>query len=267
MKIIKVISKLGIHATRAARARYDSITYRTMAFDQNLLTKLRSIFHGRTALIVGNGPSLNKTPLEYFSDLPSIGVNKINLLFHKTTWRPHVIVCINALVSKQNADYYLSSEIPILASWKCRWFLGVKGKNNIHYLLQKPTIDFSRDAFEGFGGNGGTVIYAALQIAYALCVKRVILFGIDHTFSGGAGNCVYERRRGEDVDHFDSEYFKEGTYWGLPNLDLSEKAYRMAKEAFDAAGIEIFDATVDGRLTVFPKICMKEARRICGVSY
>ena len=40
----------------------------------------------------------------------------------------------------------------------------------------------------------------------------------------------------------------------MPDLDTSEIAYHMAKEAYQKDGREILDATVGGKLTVFPKV-------------
>jgi hypothetical protein len=49
-------------------------------------------------------------------------------------------------------------------------------------------------------------------------------------------------------------YFGKGVRWQLPDLDTSEVGYIMAREAFREAGREIVDATVGGKLTVFPKV-------------
>ena len=59
---------------------------------------------------------------------------------------------------------------------------------------------------------------------------------------------------GEDPNHFSPGYFGKGFRWQLPDLETSEMAYAMARDAFRSAGREVLDATVGGRLTVFPKI-------------
>jgi hypothetical protein len=40
----------------------------------------------------------------------------------------------------------------------------------------------------------------------------------------------------------------------LPDLETSERAYTMAKDAYARDGREVFDATIGGKLTVFPKV-------------
>jgi hypothetical protein len=90
----------------------------------------------------------------------------------------------------------------------------------------------------------------------------VILFGVDHSFevSGSANEIV--RRRGADVNHFDPNYFRAGGFWGLPDLPGSEAVYLLARRAFEAAGRQVLDATVGGRLEVYEKISIDEARAI-----
>jgi hypothetical protein len=102
--------------------------------------------------------------------------------------------------------------------------------------------------------EGATVTYVCLQLAFYLGFKKVILIGVDHNFStqGQANQTVVSQ--GDDLNHFNKEYFGKGFRWQLPDLEASERSYKLAKEAFNNAGREIVDATVGGRLTVFPKV-------------
>jgi len=59
---------------------------------------------------------------------------------------------------------------------------------------------------------------------------------------------------GNDPDHFAADYFPSGFRWQLPDLPASEKAYQLARQAFEAAGRKILDATVGGNLRVFPRV-------------
>ena len=45
------------------------------------IRKYKNKLRDQPILIIGNGPSLNKTPLDDFQNVFSIGMNKINLLF------------------------------------------------------------------------------------------------------------------------------------------------------------------------------------------
>ncbi len=50
--------------------------------------------------------------------------------------------------------------------------------------------------------------------------------------------------------------------WQLPDLEGSEKAYRLAKKHFEADTRVILDSTIDGKLDIFTKIKFDEALRI-----
>ncbi len=61
------------------------------------------------------------------------------------------------------------------------------------------------------------------------------------------------RRRRPDPNHFDPNDFGPRVKWQLPDLETSEIAYRLAHDEFEAHGRTIVDATVDGKLNVFPE--------------
>ena len=90
------------------------------------------------------------------------------------------------------------------------------------------------------------------------------MVGINHSFKADGPAHDIARRAGPDVNHFDPNYFKAGTYWGLPDLDGSEKAYATARRAIEGVGRRVFDATIDGKLTVFPKISIEQAIAIAN---
>jgi len=82
----------------------------------------------------------------------------------------------------------------------------------------------------------------------------VILIGVDHNFQtkGKPNETVVSE--GDDPNHFNPGYFGKGFRWQLPDLETSERAYTMAREAYQKAGREILDATIGGKLQVFPKV-------------
>ena len=84
--------------------------------------------------------------------------------------------------------------------------------------------------------------------------QQVFLVGVDHQFAtqGEANKTVVSE--GDDPNHFSPAYFGRGFRWQLPDLETSEMAYKMAREAFQGAGRQVIDATVGGLLQVFPKV-------------
>lgn len=219
---------------------------------------LKGYADNKTVIVVGNGPSLNKTPLEKFTNCTSIGMNKIDLLFSRVSWRPDFIVAENNLVVKQHWKTMKNHGIRCLLSWKTRWFIPSKERDQFYFYLSLPSKSFSKDIKNGFG-TSSTVTYSALQLAYCMGAKNVILFGVDHSFASKGKPLTYELREGPDSNHFDPNYFKSGAYWGVPDLDDSELGYMIAKEAFENDGRKIYDATIDGKLNIFEKISLSEA--------
>ncbi len=103
--------------------------------------------------------------------------------------------------------------------------------------------------FEGF-----TVTYVALQLAFYMGFSEAILVGVDHNFTtqGPANATVVSQ--GDDPNHFAPGYFGKGFRWQLPDLEGSERAYRLAQAAYTQAGRSVLDATVGGKLQIFPKV-------------
>jgi hypothetical protein len=223
---------------------------------------MKGIYAGKPMLIVGNGPSLNDTPLEEFIGVPSIGMNKIDLIYSRTRWRPSMIFCSNTMVVKQHKDSFESTTIPLYLSWKSSWLMR-KNNPKIFYYNTYLKDDFQVDAARGIG-LGATVTYAALQFAYYMGANPIVLVGIDHTFDKSADSLVYEKREGIDVNHFDPNYFPSGSSWGLPLLGVSEENYVEARQVFELDGRNIFDATINGKLEVFQKISIDEALALMG---
>ena len=87
--------------------------------------------------------------------------------------------------------------------------------------------------------------------------KNVLLVGVDHSYQfGGAPN---EERiwEGNDPNHFHPGYFK-GKKWNNPDLEKSEAAYRLAKEAFEADGRQIINCSRHTELDVFERDTLRE---------
>jgi hypothetical protein len=93
-----------------------------------------------------------------------------------------------------------------------------------------------------------------MQIAYYMGFAKVILTGVDHSFTTKGEPHATVLSVGDDPNHFDPDYFGKGIRWQLPDLETSELAYRLAKYQFEIDNRELFDATVDGSLRVFPKV-------------
>jgi hypothetical protein len=146
--------------------------------------------------------------------------------------------------------------IPKFLSWHShRFFASSSAISSLPIFLYTTyeSPKFSTDV-RGRLWEGATVTNVALQLAYYMGFQQVILIGVDHNFAtkGDANKTVVSQ--GDDPNHFSAGYFGKGFRWQLPDLDTSEVGYGMARAAYERAGRQVLDATVGGKLTVFPKV-------------
>ena len=262
MIIEKVSFNSLVNLLRYSRYVLEHLAYRLFCDSSHIrsLRTLKGILKNKTVLIVGNGPSLNQTPLEDFSEVFSIGMNKIDLIFKKINWRPNIVLATNRHVINQQSNYYSKSAIPTFIPWYQRWFADSRS-NSIRYFDCPGHRDFSLDLEEGCG-IGHTVTFFALQFAYYMGATRIILVGVDHSFASIGKKNELVISDGPDVNHFSKDYFGAGTKWNLPDLEGSENDYLKVKTACELAGIEIYDATIGGQLKIFKKITIERAKQI-----
>ena len=242
------------------------------------LAALKDIHRGQRGFIIGNGPSLRQTDLTKLRGEYTFGMNRIYILFPELGFTTTYFLSINDLVIEQCAGEIMALPMPKFLTWRSHRFFKSHQPSAISYqpsaICQQPSAishqpssfipptflyttytgpKFARNA-AGRLWEGATVTYVALQLAFHMGFERVILIGVDHSFvSKGEANKTITSQ-GDDPNHFAPNYFGKGFRWQLPDLETSERAYRMAKVAYEADGRQVLDATVGGRLTVFPKV-------------
>ncbi|MEI7987769.1 MAG: 6-hydroxymethylpterin diphosphokinase MptE-like protein [Chloroflexota bacterium] len=222
------------------------------------LEEFNNIHRGKRCFIIGNGPSIKNTDLSLLRNEFTFGLNRVYMLFPEMGFNTSYLVVINDLVIEQFAENMLPLPIPKFFSWHSHRL----------FNLQKPIEDplspiflhttytgpkFATDARERLW-EGATVTYAALQLAYYMGFETAILIGVDHNFTTQGKPNTTITSQGDDPNHFNPQYFGQGVRWQLPDLETSERSYRMARQAFEADGRQVLDATVSGKLMVFPKV-------------
>jgi hypothetical protein len=222
------------------------------------LKKYKNIHAGEDCFIIGNGPSLNKTNLALLNDYFTFGLNKIQLIFDKQPLQLSYHVAVNPLVIEQ-INQVLKENV-----FNCPTFLSyhnskqlLYNKKQVHKIDTSGVWSFYESILDSIA-EGYTVTYVAMQIAYYMGFKNVFLVGVDHNFQQkGKANELQELEE-DDTNHFHPDYFK-GHQWHLADLEGSEASYALARHFFHFDNREIFDATVDGKLTIFKKISFEEA--------
>lgn len=206
---------------------------------------------GQKAVVVCNGPSLLKTDLVSLKGVFTFGLNKINLLFDRTDWRPSCVVAINQFVLEQNAEFFNQTELPLFLNRTAAGFIRLRP--NVAFLHIAAQNKLAQDVSVSMNA-GATVTSAALQVAFHMGFKDVAIVGCDHNFAqqGPANQTVVAGDK--DPSHFDPRYFSGGVPWQLPDLVASEYYYELAARMFAQTGRRIINCTVGGRLEIFQRM-------------
>jgi FkbM family methyltransferase len=119
---------------------------------------------------------------------------------------------------------------------------------------------------------GGTVTFTCIQLAYYFGFREIYLIGVDADYKIPADAEVVGRTgvseldmKSDDPNHFDPNYFGKGFRWHDPNVDRMLAAYAEAKRVTEASGASrIYNATVGGKLEVFPRVSYDELFSAAG---
>lgn len=217
------------------------------------LNRLYNSCAGQKAVILCTGPSLLGTDFDQLTaaNIYSIGLNKINLLFDNTAFRPSCIVAMDRRVVEQNNEFYNETQIPLF----------LNSDANRHIRMRKNIIfTHATYAHSKFARNcsvsqtlGGTVTYSALQFAFHLGFSQVGLIGCDHDYSVRGVSGAEVLSGSSDPDHFHPDYFSKGDQWRVPFYRLMETHYELARTTYERNHRKIYNCTVGGNLEVFER--------------
>lgn len=212
---------------------------------------LRERHAGERAVLVCNGPSLRAMDMSALRRETVIGLNKIFLGLPEFGWYPRYLVAVNRKVLEQSvAEIHALTCIKFLAN-HCP---DLYQDDPLTHVLDThdPPADFCTDVTQGLH-EGWTVTFAALQVAYFLGFRQVVIVGMDHRYRFTGEPNAEATIDGEDPNHFHGAYFGHGQKWDNPDLENSERSYRLARQVYERSGREIIDATLDGACQVFRK--------------
>lgn len=234
------------------------------------LRKLKGIFSGERVFVLGNGPSLNKTPLHLLENEFTFVTNRAYLLYDKINWRPSFYTTLDWRVVPD-----IAHEINVLNGMVCFFeerFNGIlrEGDDVFWYTHTPPlTPDEKRFAYNiDLGIRGaGSVTGSAIQIAFYLGFSEIYLIGCDLGYKVnssvkqegedvfGTGTKLFlTSTENDDPNHFDKRYFGKGRRWHDPNVARMISGHEQCKAGILSAGGKIFNATVGGELEVYERV-------------
>lgn len=219
------------------------------------LIDFRDSHVGQKAVIICNGPSLNQIDLSLLDGVFTFGLNKINLLFGRSAFRPSCVVAVNPHVLEQNADFYNTSDLPLFLHKDALQWTGPR--DNIAFLHTVEQKKFARDCSMSLH-QGSTVTYVAMQLAYHMGFTKVALIGCDHNFAEKGPPNKTVQAGAADGSHFDPNYFAGGVKWQLPDLIQSEISYITARDVYENTDRMLVNSTIGGKLEVLERMTLED---------
>ena len=227
------------------------------------LSFLRRTHAGRRGVIIGNGPSLQIADLGRLKSEVTFASNKIYLAYDQTDWRPTYYSVEDHLVLFNNRERIdtLQDSFKIFPA-NMRDF-GYHAADTLFIPFLPPSSSkapLSDPDFPGFASDltrgvfwGSTIVYTQIQMAVHMGCSVIVLIGVDHSYMlpKRKEGAVYIQK--DEVNHFHKDYRKPGELWHQPNLPVLERSYARARQACEARGIRIVNASRKTELDVFER--------------
>lgn len=238
------------------------------------IAKLGGKYEGKRCFVMGNGPSLNEMDLSPLKNEVTIGSNGIFKVFDslgiQTTFytmedqaqiedRRHDLGKIDGplrIFPLRSAYCIPQREDTIFVNLVEDSY----PKHRYKDLYPQFSPDFAASVY-----LGSTVTYFNLQLAFHLGCDPVYLIGVDHDYGEltklfppgkiEVTREVYEKLKGI---HMADGYHKIGGKFGVPYVEEQEKAYRKARESFEADGRKILNAGLNSKLDIFERADFSE---------
>jgi len=244
-----------------------------MLSDSKRIEKWKNKYRGMRCFCVGNGPSLNQTPLHLLEGEYSFGLNKIADIYPSTTWRPSFYVNVSRQAVDPTFALPAGKAIQETPSFLDKNFAHlIVGESdmpdNVFLLNVAPVarvpkrVLWSQDIAEIISKYGTTML-SVLQIAVYMGFDPIYLVGCD-------GEWKPHKYGEEDLNHFSPEYGKFHHFGKIKEFTPRQrdsaiirirKAHEIAKDVCDKLGVKIYNATIGGDLEVYPRVDLLELLR------
>jgi len=202
-----------------------------------------------TCIVVGNGPSLKETDLDLLEG-HTVFISNFAVMNDRLRELATFLSVTNYLVAEQGGMQFneLDGVKKLYPYWLSYCLLP---SSDTYYFNSVGRAEFSKDYADNVSWRS-TVTFFHLQMAFALGFKKVLLIGVDNTYTQPKnvieGDVIEQVE--DDLNHFDPSYFK-GKKWQAADTGNMSDMYQLSKAAFESEGREIVNCTVGGKLELF----------------
>ena len=225
---------------------------RQLARSREVLAEAAEQRRGDVCVVVGNGPSLNKSNLDLLAGVDTF-VSNYAVLSPQLARHASVLAVTNHLVADQAPHLFNAARTPLKVFPYWLRYCIHEDPQTVFLNAEGGAPFFSTDIIDRISWHS-TVTHFHLQLAYHLGYSRVLMIGFDHSYDQKAtakeGDVLY--CESNDANHFDARYFK-GKKWQAADTGRMGQVYELAKAAFEADGRVVKNCTVGGHLEVFER--------------
>lgn len=220
-----------------------------------LLENLRNIHAGKRGWIIGNGPSVRTEDLSRIpQDDVTFCFNRFYMSYDQHSLREDYVVSADFLMIQDFGQEMIdvSTGLPLF----CTRPAAMPALSGTHVVLTPfdsylPLFSMAPSEWVSVGGSS---VYVALQMAFFMGLRDIVLYGLDYSFS-------MKLKRDprypfpvsyDEGNHFIASY-RSAKPWCPPTWRDISGGFLNARVAFESHGGRITNATRGGKLTTFPR--------------
>jgi hypothetical protein len=227
---------------------------------------LKGQYGGKRAFLIGNGPSLNKTPLYLLENEYTMCFNRFNVMFERLAWKPYFYMCADPLVAND-----MATEInDIVPKVNTAFFpdIHTHGLDFRTFIKDRENVQWMSPDFKGFYFDlpkvalGGTVAYPALQVLTYLGFSEIYLIGVDmnyqiHKTVKEIQGTDVSSTQDDDPNHFDPRYFGKDRKYHQPVQHIMDNMLGSLDYAADQirthSNTNVINAGIGSAVESFPR--------------
>jgi hypothetical protein len=150
--------------------------------------------------------------------------------------------------------------------------------DDVYWYWARPIGTHVDDQFEPDLVNGipsrATVLVTAIQQAFHLGFREIILIGVDASYTipatveqsgpdqfGTGVRLDLTSTADDDPNHFVPDYFGRGAQWHDPNVADMHRVFRMMRKGVERYGGRLLNATMGGELEVVERVAYDDLFR------
>ena len=271
-KQISLLRKYGVKKYLREKRRKLKYAIKVLKHHPNQYEKwdlLQDKYKGQRAFLIGNGPSLNKTPLYLLKDEKVMCFNRFHLMLEKINWKPDFYTIVDNLVLDDLIDEF--DQILNNADEVFIPSVHIQGDVFVNRIEKNEKINWLKNFVVGSGFSsklpnvygGGTVIFEGIQVLRHLGFSEIIMIGVDMSYQIHKSVKIIKENSSniqslsdDDPNHFDPRYFGKGKKYHQPEEHIIQNILSNLKflsTITDELNIQIINAGYDSKVDYFPK--------------